>query len=203
MSNETQGKTQNPNWGGTRQGAGRPKKTLKRTFTQLQNADLDSQPAPVPTGSGSMTHSSFEPATGRSNVIQPTAKKLASTVTAFLVLSHLTELEKTNSIAQLNKDLAAAAAFDAPQDPSERIFDESLGDAEAENDDSANAELAQTETAEAEVKALSANDQWLKANLARIIKETDNTGKTGQPRPNCYKNGELWIRPIDPVFALE
>jgi hypothetical protein len=83
MSNETQGKSKNPNWGGARQGAGRPKKTLKRTFTQLQNADSDSQPAPVPSGSGSATHSSFEPATGRSNVIQRTAKKLASTVTGF------------------------------------------------------------------------------------------------------------------------
>lgn len=97
--------------------------------------------------------------------------------------------------------MAAAAAFDdEPPDPSDRIFDESLGDAEAENDDLANAELAQTETEEAEVKALSANHQWLKANLAKIIKETDGPGK---PRPNCYKNGELWIRPIDPVFALE
>jgi hypothetical protein len=119
----------------------------------------------------------------------------------FLVLSHRTELENTDSIAQLNKDLAATAAFeDEPQDPSKHIFDESLGDAEAENNDSANAELAQTETEEAEVKALSANHQWLKANLAKIIKETDGPGK---PRPNCYKNGELWIRPIDPVFALE
>jgi hypothetical protein len=36
--------------------------------------------------------------------------------------------------------------------------------------------------------------------LAQIIKDTDGPGK---PRPNCYKNGELWIRPIDPVFALE
>ncbi|KAJ7246078.1 hypothetical protein C8J57DRAFT_1241863 [Mycena rebaudengoi] len=194
MSDETQGKSKNPNWGGARQGAGRPKKTLKRTFTQLQNADSDSQPAPVPSGSGSATHSSFEPATGRSNVIQRTAKKLA-------IPSHRTELENTNSIVQLNKDLAAAAAFeDEPQDLSERIFEESLGDTEAENDDSANAEWAQTETEEAEVQALSANHQWLKANLAKIIKETDGPGK---PRPNCYKNGELWIRPIDPVFALE
>lgn len=102
---------------------------------------------------------------------------------------------------QLNKDLAAAAAFeDEPQDLSEHIFDESLGDTEAENDDSANAEWAQTETEEAEVQALSANHQWLKANLAKIIKETDGPGK---PRPNCYINGELWIRPIDSVFALE
>ncbi|KAJ7292171.1 hypothetical protein C8J57DRAFT_1212575 [Mycena rebaudengoi] len=215
MSNETQGKSKNPNWGGARQGAGRPKKTLKRTFTQLQNADSDSQPAPVPSGSGSATHSSFEPATGRSNVIQRTAKKLASTVTGFFgsrasqqpssigpaIPSHRTELENTNSIVQLNKDLAAAAAFeDEPQDLSEHIFYESLGDTEAENDDSANAEWAQTETEEAEVQALSANHQWLKANLAKIIKETDGPGK---PRPNCYKNGELWIRPIDPVFALE
>ncbi|KAF8170865.1 hypothetical protein K438DRAFT_1773540 [Mycena galopus ATCC 62051] len=150
MSNENQGKTRNPNWGGAREGAGRPKKTLKRTFTQLQTADSDSQPAPVPNGSGSATHSSFEPATGRSNVIQRTAKKLASTVTGFFVPSHHTELENTNSIAQLNKDLAVAAALeDEPEDLSERIFDESLGDEEAENDDSANAELAQTE---AEVK---------------------------------------------------
>ncbi|KAJ7868219.1 hypothetical protein B0H14DRAFT_2572461 [Mycena olivaceomarginata] len=123
MSNETQGKTQNLNWGGACQGAGRPKKTLKRTFTQLQDADSDSQPAPVTSGSGSTT---------RSNVIQRAAKKLASRVTDFLVQSHRTELENTNSIAQLNKDLAAAAAFDdEPQDPSDRIFDESLGDAEA------------------------------------------------------------------------
>jgi hypothetical protein len=110
-------------------------------------------------------------------------------------------LDNTNSIAQLNKDLAVAAAFeDQPQDPTERIFDESLGDTEGENDDSANAELAQAETEEAEVKALSANHQWLKANLDQIIKDTEGPGK---PRPNCYKNGELWIRPIDPIFALE
>ncbi|KAJ7222793.1 hypothetical protein C8J57DRAFT_1253600 [Mycena rebaudengoi] len=56
MSNKAQGKTQNPNWGGARQGAGRPKKTLTRTCMQLQNADLDSQPAPVPSASRSATH---------------------------------------------------------------------------------------------------------------------------------------------------
>ncbi|KAJ7845196.1 hypothetical protein B0H13DRAFT_2286195 [Mycena leptocephala] len=213
MSGKTQGKTRNPNWDGVRQGAGRPKKTLKTTFTQLQNADSD--PAPVPSGSRSATHSSFEPAIGHSNFIQHTAKKLTSTVTGFFgsrasqqpssigpaILSHHIELENTNSNAQLNKDLAVAAAFeDEHQDPSERIFDESLEDVEGENDDSANAELVQTETEEAEVKALSANHQWLKANLAKIIKDTEGPGN---PRPNCYKNGELWICPIDPVFALE
>ncbi|KAJ7844802.1 hypothetical protein B0H13DRAFT_1908704 [Mycena leptocephala] len=80
MSNEWQNSRQNPKsqLGWYPPGAGRPKKTLKRTLMQPQNADSESQPAPVPSGSRSATHSSFEPEIGRSNVIQHTAKKLAT-----------------------------------------------------------------------------------------------------------------------------
>jgi hypothetical protein len=90
MSNKTQGKSQNLNWGGARQGAGRPKKTLKRTFTQLQDADSDSQPPPILSGSGGTTHSSFEPATGHSNLMQHSAKKLPSKVTGFFWFTSIT-----------------------------------------------------------------------------------------------------------------
>ncbi|KAJ7333477.1 hypothetical protein DFH08DRAFT_966299 [Mycena albidolilacea] len=107
-------------------------------------------------------------------------------------------VDRPSTVAQLNKDLAELA-HNHPLDTSERIFDESLGDEDGEGDDSENAELAQKETEEAEPKSLSENHQWLKTTLAQIVKDTN--GRLKMPR--CYKDGQFWVRPRDPVFALK
>ncbi|KAJ7848498.1 hypothetical protein B0H14DRAFT_2583015 [Mycena olivaceomarginata] len=80
-------------------------------------------------------------------------------------------------ISELNKDLTTAA-LDDPPDSTDCVFDESLGDEDDEGDNSVNADVAQKETEEAEVKTLSENHQWLKTTLAQIILSSVNVERS-------------------------
>ncbi|KAJ6490114.1 hypothetical protein C8R45DRAFT_1139189 [Mycena sanguinolenta] len=106
----------------------------------------------------------------------------------------------TTAITQINSDIATVA-LDSPLDSGEKLFDERLGDQDEgeEEDDSMDPDIAQKETEANEAKILSENHQWLKTTLDQIVKDTNGRLKV----PRCYKDGQLWVRPIDPVFALK
>ncbi|KAJ7301052.1 hypothetical protein DFH08DRAFT_827905 [Mycena albidolilacea] len=170
-------------WGGSRVNSGRKKKAVVASSAPARIQDM-----------GMRLH--ISPSSSASGFFAPRISQQPRVVSN--PVPSTVPVDRSSTVAQLNKDLAALA-LDHPLDASERIFDESLGDEDGEGDDSENAELAQKETEEAEPKSLSENHQWLKTTLAQIVKDTN--GRLKMPR--CYKDGQFWVRPRDPVFALK
>ncbi|KAJ6556034.1 hypothetical protein B0H19DRAFT_1262151 [Mycena capillaripes] len=174
-------------WGGSRVGSGRKKKAVVASSapTRIQDRGMCLR---ISTSSAS---SSVQPNTaqagravnnvactaGATGFFAPRVSQQPQAVGYPAPPSTVTVQPPSTSagIVQLNKDLADAALDHSR----ELIFDESLGDEEGEEDDSVNTE-------------------WLKTTLAQIVKDT--TGQLKMPR--CYKDGHFWVRPIDPVFAL-
>ncbi|KAJ7635433.1 hypothetical protein B0H17DRAFT_1217277 [Mycena rosella] len=99
-------------------------------------------------------------------------------------------------------------------DPSElvreRILDETVEDGgdddvgaallddEADGRDEDDESNLDTEQQNAETAADSVNDQWLATTLEKVQKEIQMPGQ-----PRVYREGQLWIYPKDPIFALQ
>ncbi|KAJ6502069.1 hypothetical protein C8R45DRAFT_608315 [Mycena sanguinolenta] len=200
------------NWGGSREGSGR-KKNVKESSTSTGPRNTHrTQPQSINNSSTSL--SSAQPpvqtrTTGPITTSATTTGFFAPRISQQLqvVAQRDTSLivpeqqpSATTTITQINRDLATVS-LDSPLDSGEKIFDESLGDQDEgeEEDDSTDPDIAQRETEANEAKILSENHQWLKTTLDQIVKDTN--GRLKMPR--CYKDGQLWVRPIDPIFALK
>ncbi|KAF8188817.1 hypothetical protein K438DRAFT_1764076 [Mycena galopus ATCC 62051] len=214
-------------WGGRRANSGRKKRKLvpdDDINTDSIGGGAGGQPSTSRLSSMSETGQSVSHQ--RPNIVRRAATTVASsirnTVSDFFgtrtsqqaqAVGHTNHINTTNNlveplsasaaIGQLCSDLTALVLDDA-QETTEQIFDESLGDGDGDEDededDSVSAEMAQKEATDAEVTVVeSANHQWLKATLDQIINDTVVRRKL----PHCYRNGQFWVRPIDPVFALD
>ncbi|KAJ7789775.1 hypothetical protein B0H14DRAFT_2626846 [Mycena olivaceomarginata] len=191
-------------WGGSRDNSGRKKKAVVASLapTRIQDTGMRLRiSASSPTSSSAQTTRANPAVNGAagssaSGFFAPRISQQPRVVSN--PVPSTVPVDQPSTVAQLNQDLADLA-LDGPLDTSERVFDESLGDEDGEGDDSENAELVQKETEEAEPKSLSENHQWLKTTLAQIVKDTN--GRLKMPR--CYKDGQFWVRPRDPVFALK
>ncbi|KAJ6465338.1 hypothetical protein C8R45DRAFT_939546 [Mycena sanguinolenta] len=203
------------NWGGRRLGSGRKPLTTTRqtrptrptrtnnkqpqakTSTNVNSNSSSARSAPpvtalpVTSATPSATAGFFAPRASQ----QPRIVQAQPSIVPEQSLS-APSANTGSTIAQLNCDLSTLTA-DGPLDPSERVFDEGLADADGEEDDSVNAEVVQNEVAE--VKILSENHQWIQNTLNKIESEIGSKLKM----PRCYKKGYLWVHPIDPVFALD
>ncbi|KAJ7624626.1 hypothetical protein FB45DRAFT_869538 [Roridomyces roridus] len=106
-------------------------------------------------------------------------------------------LSATGIIEMIHTDMRAA---NITEQVSERVFDETVEepDEEEEKDDGDNEGDLDAEQQSAEIPSNSVNDQWLKTNLERVKQEIEAHGQ-----PRAYRDGQLWIRPKDPIFALQ
>ncbi|KAF8177325.1 hypothetical protein K438DRAFT_1770092 [Mycena galopus ATCC 62051] len=199
------------NWGGSRVGSGRPPNKTKAVAPPVQ---IRTQPQPI--------GNSLSADTAARRTVNQVTNSIPTNTDGFFgtrvsqqprVVGYPDQPSAApvqppstrTTIAQLKNEIAILAADNSTDGSTDIIFDESLGDGdgdgegEGEADDSVNAEIAQKETEEAEVKILSENHQWLQTTLDQIVKDTNGRLKMSR----CYKNGQFWVQPIDPVFALK
>ncbi|KAJ7192005.1 hypothetical protein GGX14DRAFT_578453 [Mycena pura] len=111
----------------------------------------------------------------------------------------------SSALQSIYTELALLTLDDPGFDPTQRIFNETVEDNpgdgvdEEENEnENENEEELDKESRDAEAPLHSVNEQWLRTSLAGIQKDVELHGQ-----PQCYCNGQLWIRPIDPIFALQ
>ncbi|KAJ7214348.1 hypothetical protein GGX14DRAFT_563165 [Mycena pura] len=111
-----------------------------------------------------------------------------------------------NVITRLHEEMQAA---DVPVLASEQVFQETVED--PEQDDAGAALLDETddrdednedgldeEQERAEAAVDSPNEQWLRTTLEKLKKDI-----TDDKPPRIYRDGQLWIYPRDPIFALQ
>jgi hypothetical protein len=114
-------------------------------------------------------------------------------------------LSTAEIFAHLQDDMQTA---DLSQPVSERILDESIEDGgEADEGAALDDEVDQgdeddelhldAEQQSAETTSKSVNAQWLETALEMVKKQISK-----HEQPQVYKDGQLWIYPKDPIFAL-
>ncbi|KAF7304332.1 hypothetical protein HMN09_00835000 [Mycena chlorophos] len=211
--------------GGARPGAGRPRgsKNKPKHVACAPGAPAPMQSSSVPTsGSSPSTSAPRVPIPFRPAITQPNGTGLANwwssragqhaaptPFKAWPVPSNQpTPMPLSETLDRIDSELQVLAHDDPTFDPPDRVFDETVednppvlegvdGDEEDEEDGGDEGALDEEGRA-AEAPSESTHEQWLKASLELIQKDTD-VGR----KPECYRNGQLWIRPRDPIFALE
>ncbi|KAJ7066294.1 hypothetical protein C8F01DRAFT_1228372 [Mycena amicta] len=212
------------NHGGFRRGAGRPAGSRNRPKKKKASTAMVSAPTRTPTSSSPAeppTTSTKRKSLGEiPSASKPTGPRIANfwatrapqgthamTANDAADLAPDTPNSAAAAVARLHIDMQTAA----PSEPiNERVLDESIEDSgdddvgaallddEVDGGDEDDEGNLDTEQQSAEAAANSVNDQWLATTLEKVQKEIQTHGQ-----PRVYREGQLWIYPKDPIFALQ
>ncbi|KAJ6505608.1 hypothetical protein DFH09DRAFT_1289251 [Mycena vulgaris] len=204
--------------GGEREGAGRPPGSRNRPKNKATNADSSVHTHPVATASSTrpakkstkrnIVDTVLSAGRGIANFWHTRAPQGTHSMTAEgpTDLAPDPPISAADAITHLHLDMQTVAPS---QLVNERVLDESVEDGgdddvgaallddEADGGDEDNEGNLDTEQKNAEAAVDSVNDQWLATTLEKVQKEIDNHGQ-----PRVYREGQLWIYPKDPIFAL-
>ncbi|KAK6988568.1 hypothetical protein R3P38DRAFT_2660397 [Favolaschia claudopus] len=204
------------NWGGKRDGAGRPpkipkilaqtplpasSKSAKKTVSTKTSAPSGPKPAPIQeSGSAAPVPAFFRPYSTR----QPVPQKSTATQSFYFNISgsqtqtpssEESVVVSTTTLQQLNNDLEFISEHDKHGDiaAGDKIIDESM----FVNDTRIEPESPEDESRDSETVRNSVLDAYLRSVRSRVVKEIEGHGQ-----PLCYLRGDLFDRPAHPIFVL-
>ncbi|KAJ7767051.1 hypothetical protein DFH07DRAFT_1012099 [Mycena maculata] len=208
--------------GGVRSGAGRPPGSRNRpkskptavsavsgsVYTHIATSSSTAEPTKTSTKRKPEVPSSRGIANfWYTRAPQGTHSMTAEDTTVCPDLAPDTPISAAKTVARLHIDTQTAN----PSEPvNERVLDESVEDGgdddvgaallddeidRGDEDDEGNLDAEQQST---EAATDSANDQWLATTLEKVQKQIKI-----KDQPRVYSQGQLWIYPKDPIFALQ